>query len=53
MAGEAFWDPLPGGDIADAGDVRDAGRWEVLLDESEQPVSNGAGDWLYVWITGD
>lgn len=52
MAAAGFWLPLPGGDITDADDVRDAGRWEVLLDESDQPVSNDDGDWLYIWIEG-
>lgn len=48
--GEAFWQSL---DLAvSEADVRDAGRWEVLVDESEQPVSTGAGDWLYVWVGG-
>lgn len=33
-------------------DAEDISRWEVLLDESEQPVSDGAGDWLHVWVSG-
>lgn len=48
--GDGFWQSLGSGVTEE--EVRDAGRWEVLLDESEQPVSTGAGDWLYVWVGG-
>lgn len=51
MPGEAFWQQ-PGGGVVTSDDVRDAGRWEVLLDDAEQPVSTGDGDWLYIWIEG-
>lgn len=49
--GDGFWQVLDDEVVTEA-EVRDAGRWEVLLDESEQPVSTGAGDWLYVWVGG-
>lgn len=40
------WVPVAESDV-----VQNAGRWEVLVDESEEAVSNGSGDWLYVWVT--
>ena len=41
-AGAAAWEDASGG----AG-----GTYEVLLDESQQPVATGTGDWLYVEVS--
>lgn len=48
--------PGAGGGSVDEAAVRDAGRWEVVMDGSGvtlEPVTNEAeDDWLYHWVSG-
>lgn len=50
--GDAFWFPLGGGGPLDPDEVRDAGRWEVVVSgvPAEAVTNEAEDDWLYYWI---
>lgn len=50
--GDAFWHPLPGGGAVTPDDVRDAGRWEVVVTgvPAEAVTTEDGTDWFYTWV---
>jgi hypothetical protein len=43
-----------GGGIIDSDDVRDAGRWEVIVSGTAPPVAvttEDETDWIYGWVS--
>lgn len=54
--GTTWYGALAGADggIVDAGDVRDAGRWEVVVDGNPAAAvtTEDGSDWVYGWVPG-
>lgn len=49
--GEGFWQPLNAEGATFAENVRDAGRWEVVVSgvPAEAVTNEAEDDWLYAW----
>lgn len=55
LRGDGTWATPSGGGSVTPEDVRDAGRWEVVVSGTAPPVATtneAEDDWVYGWITG-